>query len=621
MEVISEETLNDTNTKDLAEALRYTAGVDYTPASGRRSEPSFYIRGFDEGQIGIFVDGIPMYSIYDKQTDWGQFVMFDASEIQVSKGYTSVLYGPNTLGGAVNLTTKKPTDKLEIELKAQYAFPAQHSEYVRVGTNLGFWYAQFSFSQILRDHYDLSNNFITNDTYQTTKHRVNSYYTNRRINAKVGITPNSTDEYSFNITYQMGDKGGLLSTVDRTQWWDWPHYDKITAYWASTTRFLDFITLDTRLYYDTFYNELVSKGNWRGGSTFSGGWLGSSIYDDFTIGGNIALGFEITSQDTLKLNASVKSDNHFSDNFDQNGIYEDSDINRDITSYGSVEYAHAFNKDIRLVLSGSYTHNDVTRAVMSSEEDKTYSLYGWGVQGILYINILDNLETYFTAGRKNNVPTLKDRYSETWGYRVANPNLQVESAINIEAGLNYYPIDSLKLSFAAFYNDLTDMIVTEDLDDSACSAGTECYRLVNEPSGYSVGFEVGLEYNLLSTLQLAANYSYTQRRARGGALFPDEIPHHLAKFRAKYNPIEDVDLVLGMRYTSSRVVSGASDYIDSPNVFLADIRVAYRPSFVDWIKGLELAFGIDNLFDRNYWYSYGYEQSGRVVYLEASYKW
>lgn len=38
--------------------------------------------------------------------------------ILVSKGYTSVLYGPNTLGGAVNIITKKPTDKLELDFRA-----------------------------------------------------------------------------------------------------------------------------------------------------------------------------------------------------------------------------------------------------------------------------------------------------------------------------------------------------------------------------------------------------------------------------------------------------------------------------------------------------------------------
>lgn len=108
---------------------------------------------------------------------------------------------------------------------------------------------------------------------------------------------------------------------------------------------------------------------------------------------------------------------------------------------------------------------------------------------------------YGTIGKKDNVPTIKDKYSTTWGERVPNPKLRTESAVNFELGINYYPLDELSLSLAGFYNNLTDMIVSESLPDNTYSAGGgDCYRLVNKPNGNAWGIEGGIEYTIMDTL-------------------------------------------------------------------------------------------------------------------------
>ena len=45
-------------------------------------------------------------SLYDGEMDLGRFTTFDLSRIDISKGASSVLYGANTMGGAVNLISK-----------------------------------------------------------------------------------------------------------------------------------------------------------------------------------------------------------------------------------------------------------------------------------------------------------------------------------------------------------------------------------------------------------------------------------------------------------------------------------------------------------------------------------
>jgi len=60
------------------------------------------IRGFDSREVPLFIDGIPVYVPYDGYVDLGRFTTADLAAIQVAKGFSSVAYGANTLGGAIS---------------------------------------------------------------------------------------------------------------------------------------------------------------------------------------------------------------------------------------------------------------------------------------------------------------------------------------------------------------------------------------------------------------------------------------------------------------------------------------------------------------------------------------
>ncbi|WP_259470065.1 TonB-dependent receptor [Pseudomonas aeruginosa] len=52
----------------------------------------------------VFFDGIPTYVPYDGNLDLARFTTNDLASIEVNKGYTSLLQGPNLMGGAINIT-------------------------------------------------------------------------------------------------------------------------------------------------------------------------------------------------------------------------------------------------------------------------------------------------------------------------------------------------------------------------------------------------------------------------------------------------------------------------------------------------------------------------------------
>ena len=101
--------IDNSHATDTVEALQYLPGVtlDYKPS---RNQTGIMIRGFDTRQIGLYLDNIPIYVPYDGYADIGRFLTSNVAEIQVAKGYSSPLLGPNGLGGAVNIVTRQPVD-------------------------------------------------------------------------------------------------------------------------------------------------------------------------------------------------------------------------------------------------------------------------------------------------------------------------------------------------------------------------------------------------------------------------------------------------------------------------------------------------------------------------------
>ena len=92
--------LQKNNQIRVSDVAKTTPGV-FLERSGARSEHNLLVRGFDARRVPIFIDGIPVYVPYDGNMDIGRFTTFDLSRMDISKGASSVLYGANTLGGAV----------------------------------------------------------------------------------------------------------------------------------------------------------------------------------------------------------------------------------------------------------------------------------------------------------------------------------------------------------------------------------------------------------------------------------------------------------------------------------------------------------------------------------------
>lgn len=78
-----------------------------------RGEAQPAIRGSDERQIGVFLDGVPLTIGWDHRTDMSIIPLTAAQSVRLIRGLSSVLYGPNTLGGIIEIDVARVPDRLE----------------------------------------------------------------------------------------------------------------------------------------------------------------------------------------------------------------------------------------------------------------------------------------------------------------------------------------------------------------------------------------------------------------------------------------------------------------------------------------------------------------------------
>ncbi len=290
----------------LDSALALAPGVTSSNSGGSRNERLIFVRGFDRFQVPLSIDGIRVYLPADNRIDFGRFLTPDISEMQIAKGYTSVLNGPGGLGGAINLVTKKPSKAVEAEVQGGMSFGTDGSyegykTYGSVGTRQPGYYLQASGTLVDLDGWMLSDDF-TPTANENGGFRDHSDTRDWSVNLKAGLTPNATDDYSINYLKQSGSKGAPLHVTDpisSQRDWDWPYWDLESVHWLSHTKIGDSSFVETKAYYNSFTNGLFAYDD----ATYSSQTKPRafrSYYDDWAAGGSIEAGTDLATWDTLK---------------------------------------------------------------------------------------------------------------------------------------------------------------------------------------------------------------------------------------------------------------------------------------------------------------------------------
>jgi iron complex outermembrane receptor protein len=616
--------------QSLDDAINLIPGVSSSNTGGSRNERIISVRGFNRFEVPLLIDGIRVFLPADNRLDYGRFLTADVAEIQVAKGYASVLDGPDGMGGAINLVTRKPTKEIEMEARGGVTLGrdeeyAGYNAFGLIGTKRDQWYAQASFNRNGVDHTDLSGAFKPTPT-EDGGHRDLSQTSDWRANVKFGFTPNATDEYTLNYTKQEGSKLAPLSTTDPLsiqKYWTWPYWDIDSLYFLSTTALGDRFTLKTKAYRNTFDNLLSSFDN-RNENTQTLGKAFNSYYADQAFGGSAELESKLTAADSLAVSLQYREDQHveWQQSF-PGGVTEPHQTSIEDTWSLAAENRLALRPDLMLTVGASYDWRDLKQAQdYAAGAFVYYPLHNSSAvngQARLSWTPQAGQELYASISDRSRFPTLFDRFSSRFGGAVSSPDLKPERAINYEVG-GSRNFGALHAEAAVFYSDLTDTIVNFPFIYTTCTPAGVCTanpvtQSRNLGHGDFYGAEFSLNQRLASTLSVGGNYTFIHRDLKdptNAAFEPTDVPTSKGLIYAEWTPVARLRVMPNLEIADNRwtVNSAGTLYYRTGAYTLVNLTVEY--AFTDRFS---VNVGGRNLLDRNYQLVDGFPEPGRSLFV------
>lgn len=607
---VTSKTMESQNKMEVSKALNLLPGISLT-ASGPRNESMVSVRGFDLRQVPVYMDGIPVYVPYDGYVDLARFTTFDLAAVDVSKGFSSVLYGPNSLGGAINLVSRKPSKKLEYDAALGMINENGYRGNVNIGSKIGKFYFQGGFSYLDRDSFRMSSNFVPTAN-ENGGQRDNSYRTDQKISFKVGWTPTEKSEYAIGYINQQGEKGNPVYTGYDTQnslllkprYWQWPNWDKESFYFISNSAFDDKNSFKTRLYFDRFKNTLDSYDD-SSYSTQTKPYAFESIYNDYTFGGNLEYNTKIIPKNDLKFAFQFKEDvhrennlgepvRHFIDNTVLIGIEDVYKVNSKFTVIPGVSYNIRKNLEAEDYNSTTKTISDFPDAGASD---------AFNAQVGLFYQLNNQQKLGATISQKTRFATIKDRYSYRMGTAIPNPDLKPEKATNYELNYTANLFEKITFQTALFYSSLSDAILSVSNVEPGKS------QMQNFGEADYKGIEAQLNYAILENLSLNLNYTYIERKniTNPNIHFTD-VPNTKVMGTLEYSPIKILRLIANAEFNSPRFSTSYGARV--PDYTLLNLYVSGKIS-----KNFSLDAGLNNIFDRNYSLVEGYPEEGRNFFV------
>ncbi len=627
----------------LDQAMELAPGVSNSNSGGSRNEQLISVRGFNRWQVPLSIDGVRIYLPYDNRIDFSDFVTADISEVQIAKGYASVLDGPGADGGAINLVTKRPTKELEVEAGSSLTLSRDGSyqgfdSYGSVGTRQRYWYMLATGTINDRNGWMLSGDFVPS-AVQGSGWRDESQKENWRVSAKVGITPNATDEYTLSVIHQESDKGAPLNVTEPAgsqRYWSWPGRDLTNIYENTATRIGEASYINTKAYY-TKYNDSLYSYDQQALTTQTLPYAFRSFYNDSAYGGNVEGGSDITHWDTLKAAFFYRRDIHsqYEDLYATSSCgvlgtgpcVQPTQTSISDTYSAALENTYHVTKRVDFVTGASYDWR-----IMQQAQDWTSSIpgSGWGPgynitsidsnglvhyalnnleafnwQSALIYRYSDDAKIYASVSDRTRFPTLFELYSTRFGGAASNPSLAPERVTNYEIGWAG-KLGNANLSSAVFYSSVTSLI-------ESVVIGTNLTQSQNVGDGYFVGWEGSVDIPVTSTLATGGNLTVMRLDVtdnKGVAERITGVPDVKGIAYVKWNPTSSLSITPNAEFASDR---WTTNWQGTLNYRIGAYTIANISADYELKPGVDFLVTGRNLLDTNYFLTDGFPEPGRTV--------
>lgn len=207
--VIKKEEFQNRGFTQLDQVLKFNSSVriDHDPILGSVVR----LRGVDNKNVAILVDGVPVIGRFDFAIDLSQISLTNIERIEIVEGPQSLIYGNNAAGGVINLISKKSqVPKLRATLSNQIESTKLRNHELTLGTNLGPLFIS-AYGRYVDDQYQPDDSlrvYETREFEDGTSETSKKYPWNpkEQINGGVSMRYNFADDHNVILRYDRSNQ-------------------------------------------------------------------------------------------------------------------------------------------------------------------------------------------------------------------------------------------------------------------------------------------------------------------------------------------------------------------------------------------------------------------------------
>ncbi len=643
MTVIVPEALLQGIGSTLDSALKRQPGIDVQrpqEVGAAMDDQSIRIRGFGASRIIVSVDGRPLNTPGTAGgyfVDWTQIPLSNVENIEVVYGVSDPRWG-NTLGGVINLVTKKPTLRPVLEVQASAAsFNSNNVDFYH-----GWKPGAFEYS--ISGSYAESNGYLWNGDYWLKNVNLHLGYSfpwggrltgdGQYVDLKKGFIVNNRLNNNFdspfydvsrNSRYPATDGeymyGGMGAYAEPGSWWKRERFNYSIAYdqtvgekgMASVRWWQNHADREAwntryamkRVFHKEFYDDR-SYG-------FDGSYRHQVPYNTITFGFDYKM-----LQDDGDKNLSGDYRKPFS-----NGSY----VHSGITGIFLMDDIALMDGKLIITPGLRYTAFDGNPGPAGRAEGiPAFSANGLAPSLKVTYNMPGRSLFYISVARALRMPTPPEyywHYSPDAGVYTGSLPFSEEDGIMVQGGWKGIFPTGTKVEFSPYYYDIKNYIAFDLIN----------FVSYNIDRARIYGFELAVDQKLGTYFTLFANYSL-QRSSTKGDPFVANFVAPVDRGFDEIPGLPEQKFNAGLQYKGSRnekvalYVSGVSSQqviYNNNRLYDTNLRVRTQRAYVTAdieasypvIKHLELTGFVRNIFDADYQERFGYPAAGTNFGLGA----
>ncbi len=554
--VVTAQQIEDLGAKSIDQVLQLLPSVDVSRTGTEGSFSSIRMRGAPKSaQVQIVVDDQPYGGVSgDQLVDISRIPVENIERIEVVRGASSILYGPNTVGGVIHIMTKQHTsDTPMLSIGHEIGSFNSHSIREQVGASSGLTDVHATYSQ-----------------YKTDGYQENGDSENSNGSANVGLSfPNGSRiglQFARNEQHAGVPQGTAIPISD----WD-GHKERAAA---NPTKRADANRTGGRL---------------RGNFPVSSGQIQTTFFgsDDHYLASKSVSPLD---DPDLEKNTHVYGNDTrfiFNNGFLLGGSWE-RDEQRTDSLFFTVEPHQVTNWSLYSQQDLEWGALELIPALRFDQHSGYGNQYNPRLTGVIHagdkVNLTGNVARSFRA------PDFSELFYKSPSV-TPNPDLKPEIAWTYDLGMGLFPNPGTEIKLTGYHTTIKDRI--EFIFNTFPTPSV--YRNTNRAEINGVEFEW-----LQKIGRVRQTFNYAYRHARGTQTNTSKYVALALTPTHVINYILDVDL--GAGFKMGNTVEYRSDQFKSPNY--AGIRV---PPYAVWnlrlsksIKAVSVFAAINNVANRRY---------------------